>query len=106
MVFQLTGGELGHLFLLAERLAARRAFELDDIAFGITDIDGWTFTFCSVARLHWADCCTIRPKVGTNGHGIKRLYAEAEVVEISAFGSRGRATGTVELAIEGDEIDE
>jgi hypothetical protein len=43
MVFQLTGGELGHLFLLAERLAARRAFELDDIAFGITDIDGWTF---------------------------------------------------------------
>lgn len=25
-------------------LDARRAVELDDIAFGITDIDGWTFT--------------------------------------------------------------
>ena len=48
----------------------------------------------------------MRLKVGTNGHGVKWLYAEAEVVEISAFGSRGRATGTAELAIEGDEIDE
>lgn len=48
----------------------------------------------------------MRLKVGTNGHGVKCLYAEAEVVEISAFGSRGRATGTAELAIEGDEIDE
>jgi hypothetical protein len=44
--------------------------------------------------------------VATNGLGVKRLYTEAEVAEISAFGSRGRATGTAEFATDGDEIDE
>ena len=43
--------------------------------------------------------------MATNGLGVKRLYTETEVVEISAFDSRGRATGTAELAIYGDEID-
>ncbi|WP_255517692.1 hypothetical protein [Synechococcus sp. CBW1108] len=43
--------------------------------------------------------------MATNGLGIKRLYTEAEVVEISAFDSRGRATGTAELASYRDEID-
>ena len=43
--------------------------------------------------------------MATNGLSVKRLYTETEVVEISAFGSRRRATGTAELAIDGDEID-
>ncbi len=89
-----------------EGLATRGPLELDNIAFWVCDVHGWTFPFSSVPRCHCSCLNVVYFQVPTNDIFIERFNTKAEVVQISPLWSRRCTPGATELAVYGNEVNE
>jgi hypothetical protein len=84
----------------------RRPLELDHVSLWISDIDGTTFTFRAVALFDRPSFVAMPRKLLTDGRFVKRLYTQAEVVQVPCLPTRRSTTSLPELAADGNQVDE
>ena len=89
-----------------EGLPTRRPLELDDVAFGVRDIQGRAFALRAVALLHRSGGMAVRCQLAPDRRLVERVDPEAEVIQVAALRSRRRTACTPEHAVDRHEIDQ
>lgn len=87
-------------------LASCRAFEFDDVTFGVGNIDRWTLSFRAVPGCDWTGLEAMRLQVAANSGFVERVYAQAEMIQIARLFSWRCATGAAKFAVNGYQINE
>src|SRR5688572_846331 len=83
-----------------------RAFQLDDVAFGIADIERRPLAFRAVARACFTDLDSLLGQVGADLGLVVAVERDAEVIEVAPFLARRGAAHAAQLAVDRHEIDQ
>ena len=83
-----------------------RAFEFNNIAFRVGDIEGRAFSLCAIARGDRANLDALRLQMAANTRFVEWFHPETEVIQVASVLAWRRAAGTAEFAIDGHEIND
>src|SRR5215467_10697356 len=88
------------------RATAGRAFQLDDVSFGIRQINGWAVAFRAITGFDFSRIDAVTPKVLEKLFSVEWFYPQAEVIQIPPFRARSGSAQSAQGPIDRNKIDE
>lgn len=87
-------------------LVVWRTFQFDNVAFRVSDVDGWALPLCAIARRNRTNLDPESLQMMADSRLVERLHLETEVIQVACVLSRRGAASPAKFAIYRYQIDE